>query len=80
MPLSCRKTGLKRTVRIRITANNPHLHYLISNSLRGRVKSFMDIEPTEQCLQLSQSRFYQCDLILGKTWLEEDCADKNHGQ
>ena len=37
-----RKTGLKRTVRIGIAANNPHLHNFISKSLLGRVKSFMD--------------------------------------
>ena len=34
------------TVRIRIRANNPHLQNFISKSLRGRVKSYMDIEPT----------------------------------
>ena len=33
---------MKRTVRIRIAENNPHLHNLISKSLRGRVKSLMD--------------------------------------
>ena len=29
------KLALKRTVRIRITANNPYLHNFISKSLRG---------------------------------------------
>ena len=34
---------MNRNVPIRIRANNPHLHNFISKSLRGRVKSFMDM-------------------------------------
>ena len=74
------KTGLNRTVRIRIRAKNPHLHNFISKSLRGRVESFMDIEPTYECLQLTSIRFQRYGLILEKNWLEEECADKNQGQ
>ena len=36
MASSWRITGLKRTVQIRMSANNPHLHNFISKSLRGR--------------------------------------------
>ena len=49
------KLAMKRTARIRITVNNPHLHIctILQLSLQisadknhGRVKSLMDIEPT----------------------------------